>query len=287
MTQLENGHCPAEGGKAATTTRVTRRRLRWAAGVLASLLLAAVLGMRRTNPDSAASLTQVDQALWDEILRQYVDDEGKVAYEQLAEHGRQKLDRYMAQLAQANPAAMTRPGRLALWINAYNAGIVAAVLKGFSPETLLSRARLFRWYTFPVAGRLRTPDEIENKILRRQFHEPRIHFALVCGATSCPKLRREAYRGNRIDQQLDEQARRFINDPSRNRIDPTSGQVALSSIFDWFAPDFAAAAGSVGNFVARYVHTPQQAALLRRRDIQFKYLRYDWALNVQRGQRVS
>jgi hypothetical protein len=135
-----------------------------------------------------------------------------------------------------------------------------------------------------VAGRERTLDEIENEILRGRFRDPRIHVALVCGATSCPRLRREAYRGDRLDAQLDDQARWFVNDGSRNVVDLIARTVALSSIFKWFAPDFGGEAG-VRAFVARYVGWPDQAALLRQDDVPVRYLDYDWTLNAQPGQR--
>ncbi|MBI5504054.1 MAG: DUF547 domain-containing protein [Deltaproteobacteria bacterium] len=216
-------------------------------------------------------------------MKQYVDDEGLVAYHRIATEGRSELDNYLAWVAAADPAAMAPHDQLAFWINTYNAGIIDAVLRDYSPESVLSRARLFRWYSFPAAGKTRTPDDIEQQILRKQFHEPRIHFALVCGATSCPKLRREAYRGDQLDRQFDDQARRFINDRARNRIDVTRRTIELSSIFEWFAADFAAAAGSVTAFVARYVDSPQQAAVLKEYGDQIRFLRYDWTLNAQRA----
>ncbi len=224
---------------------------------------------------------RLDHAAWDRILKRYVDEEGRVAYGDLEANGRDELDRYLSQLGNADLAGATEADRIAFWINAYNAAVVAAVVRGYSPESRLSRLKLFRWYKFPVAGKDRTLHEIEHEILRKRFREPRIHFALVCASTSCPKLRREAYRGEDLDRQLDDQARRFVNDPRRNQIDAATGVVELSSIFEWFAEDFAAAAGSVGEFVAWYVDSPAEAALLRRQGEDLRFLVYDWTLNKQ------
>lgn len=236
---------------------------------------------------AAAGLqTSGDPGLWDQILRRYVDENGMVAYRTLAADGRTELDRYIAQLSEANPAALPLPEQLAFWINAYNAAIISGILQGYSPETALSRARFFRWYSLPIAGKNRTPNEIEHDILRRQFNDPRIHFAIVCGARSCPTLRREAYRGDRLDPQLEDQARRFINDPSKNHLDPTRGPIALSSIFHWFESDFVAAKGSIGNVVAQYADTSQEAKKLRSHRNQFEFIDYDWGLNAQEGQRL-
>ncbi len=228
-----------------------------------------------------------DHRNWDRLLHEYVDDQGRVAYQCLAAEGRSDLARYLDEVAAANPDRMSEKEQLAFWINAYNAGIVAAVLRQHSPETALSRLQLFRWYAFRVAGKERTPDEIEHEILRQRFTEPRIHFALVCAARGCPKLRREAYTGERLEEQLDDQARRFINDPARNVIDPARNRVQVSSIFDWFDADFAAANGSTVQFIARYLADPEQRELLQRRDVRIEYLPYDWTLNAQKGQGYS
>ncbi|MBI3767249.1 MAG: DUF547 domain-containing protein [Deltaproteobacteria bacterium] len=169
-------------------------------------------------------------------------------------------------------------------MNAYNAGVVAAVLEGYSAEGIFARRSLFKGYTFPVAGRPRTLDEIEHDIVRPRFHDPRTHFALVCASSRCPKLRRAAYEPATLDAALDEAARRFINDPTRNVIDPARGIVRLSAIFDWFGEDFAAAAGSAQAFVSRYVATDAERELLRRQDT-LTFLDYDWTLNAQPRQR--
>jgi len=260
-----------------------RPRCRWNRVVAAVVIGGLLLGIREVG--ALSSPAGFDHQIWDRLLREYVDDEGRVDYQCLAAEGRSDLARYLDQVAAVDPEKMSDKDKLAFWINAYNAGIVAAILQQYSPETALSRLQLFRWYAFPVAGKRRTADEIEHEILRQRFTEPRIHFALVCAARSCPKLRREAYIGDRLDEQLDDQARRFINDPARNVIDPARGRVQLSSIFDWFGSDFAAADGSVVEFIARYVVNPEHRKLLQRRDVRIEYLPYDWALNAQEGQR--
>lgn len=256
------------------------------AGLLLACGLATtlILAPRPMRAQSEAP-TSFDHGAWDGILKKYVDADGLVAYKRLGDRDREQLDAYVASLADAKPQQMGEHERLAFWINAYNAGIVAAILGGHSPESALSRVQLFRWYTFRVAGEERTPNELEHEILRKEFREPRIHFALVCGATSCPKLRREAYRGDVLDQQLDDQARRFINDPARNRIDPDTG-IRLSSIFDWFESDFAASRGSVADFIAHYLDDHRAEALRQSRD-RIEFLDYDWTLNAQRASEAA
>lgn len=211
----------------------------------------------------------------DRILREYVDRQGRVAYRDLEQRSGAQLRAYLAALAEADPTDLDEPERIAFWINAYNAAVINGVLQGYDAEGLIARKRFFSWYGFRVARAERTLEEIEHEILRKQFSEPRIHFALVCASTSCPVLRREAYRGGALDAQLDDQARRFLGDRSRNRIG--DGELALSKIFEWFREDFEKAAGSVREFIRRYREIPPDAELT--------YLDYDWTLNAQPGQR--
>ena len=243
-------------------------------------LLAAATVLVFTRPSSAA----VDHSAWTALLARYVDDDSRVAYHDLQTRDRSALESYLTSLAQAQVEGMSEAEEKAFWINAYNAMIVSGVVQGYTAESLLGRKRFFSWYSLPIAGEERSPDDIEHKILRKKFHDPRSHFAIVCASTSCPQLRREAYVAERLEQQLDEATRIFINDPARNRID--SRQVALSQIFQWFADDFVHNAGSVVGFVQHFVDDDKKSMLTAKKDA-LQYLEYNWTLNAQEGQRVS
>ena len=130
--------------------------------------------------------------------------------------------------------------------------------------------------------------------MRKQFSEPRIHVALVCAAMSCPPLRTEPYYGNRLDEQLDDQSRKFLNSPKGLKLDKDRQSIKPSKIFDWFKEDFAdwgsAAAPSnqqpprrgVLMFLAQYVDDLEaKDARLYKID---GYLDYDWSLNEQSHQ---
>jgi hypothetical protein len=225
----------------------------------------------------------VDHGPWSALLARYVDDNGRVAYRNLFTEDRATFEKYLTTLAQARTEGMSEADDKAFWLNAYNAVIVSGVLQGHTAEGVLARKRLFSWFTVPVAGKSRSPDEIEHQILRKQFHDPRIHFAIVCASSSCPKLRREAYVPERLDLQLDEATRAFVNDPSRNRIEPQ--RLGLSRIFEWFADDFMRDSGSVSAFVQRFVDGDKKTILSEKADA-LRYLDYDWTLNAQEGQRV-
>ena len=179
-----------------------------------------------------------------------------------------------------------RNDRIAFWINAYNAFTVRLILDHYPVTSIRKIGWLplaaFRERFIPMPGlkgRTISLDEIEDDTLRAQFREPRIHFALVCAARSCPPLRGEAYRGADLDRQLDDQARAFLNDVTKNRIDAKTKTLYLSSIFDWFGGDFEAAAGTVPDYIAQYVGGHD----LRLSAYRIEYLDYDWALNQRRG----
>ena len=209
------------------------------------------------------------------MLGLFVDANGRVAYRRLQTQMSAELDAYLKSLETVDPSTLSEREQIAFWINAYNARVIRGILDGYRADGFLARQRFFSWYSFPLAGKKRSLGEIEHEILRKQFAEPRIHFALVCASTSCPKLRREVYRGDQLDAQLDDQTRRFLSDPSRNQIGP-GDKIKLSSIFDWFEEDFVTSAGSVPAYLAQYRSVQD--------DPEIDYLEYDWTLNAQPGE---
>lgn len=228
---------------------------------------------------SAAAQT-FDQTSWDALLKASVKG-GRVDYAALKSDAR--LAQHVERLAAFDPATLpTREARLAFWINAYNALAIHGVLRHWpglkSVQDPYPDFGFFKRPDFRVGGRTLSLDQIEHEIVRKTFAEPRIHAALNCASVSCPSLRAEAYRAEVLDRQLDEQMRAFVNDPSRNRIDAASGEVALSSLFDWFNGDF----GDLTVFLGRYLDPPKQAAVKAAVAAgRVKFLPYDWALNAR------
>jgi len=126
----------------------------------------------------------VDHRLWGTLLHRYVDQNGRVAYRDLRTRDYTSFAEYLKLLAEAKVEGMSETEEKAFWINAYNAIIIQGVLNGHTTESFLSRKRLFSRYALSLAGRERTPDEVEHQILRKKFRDPRVHFALVCASTS-------------------------------------------------------------------------------------------------------
>lgn len=233
--------------------------------------------------EPAAASGIMDHAAFSALLERYVDTEGRVAYRDLAADGRPALERYLAELATAAPDGWPRADRIAFWINAYNAAILRAVLDGYSAERVWSRYALFYRFTQPIAGEPRTPDRIENRILR-PAGEHRIHFALVCASTSCPTLRRHAWTGAGLDGDLEAAAVRFVRDPARNHIRTGEPTIRISPIFQWYRDDFGGSDDTVRAVLARYADEPERRYLLEQQPA-VAYLDYDWTLNAQPGQR--
>lgn len=222
---------------------------------------------------------------WTAILVQYVRD-GSVDYRGLADHGQPALNAYLSALSAASPAesGWTREQRLAFWMNAYNAFTIRLILDHYPLPSIRSIGILplaaFRMKFIPL-GAGRTPislNVIENGILRKQFQDARVHFAIVCASKSCPALHREGYRSSVLDQQLDAAVRAFLDDPSKNRWDPASRTLYLSSIFKWFRDDFERSGRTLPAFVGHYLRQPD-AADLERGEVRVAFLNYDWSLN--------
>jgi hypothetical protein len=228
-----------------------------------------------------------DHAAWTRLLQRFVRD-GLVDYRGLKAEAAGELDAYLRELASVSPAhydIWTRNEQIAFWINAYNASAIRLVLDHYPLRSIRSIGLLpgaaFRKSFIPMEPLRRRKlalDTIEHDILRGEFHEPRIHFAIVCASQSCPVLRDEAYRASDLDSQLDGAARRFVRDPRRNRFDTATRTFHASSIFKWSHEDFERSAGSLSSFMARYADEPAADAL-RAGDARIDHLDYDWSLN--------
>ena len=171
--------------------------------------------------------------------------------------------------------------KLAFWINAYNILAIDLVARSYPVASIKELGSLLRpvWkrQAGTIDGREVTLDEIEHRILR-PLGDPRIHGAIVCASLSCPPLRREPYRGESLDAQLDDNARRWLADPRKGvAVDPGTRTLRVSSIFEWFAEDFEAEDGVLA-FIERF--GPEEArALVREGGVRIRHLDYDWSLN--------
>ena len=199
---------------------------------------------------------------------------------------------YLLLLARTDPATLPREERLAFWINAYNAYTIALINTHGERKSIrnINRALgLFKglgpWNEkiAVVGGIAYGLDHIEQKIIRPEFGEPRIHFALVCAAIGCPPLRSEAYTGRRLEAQLDDQARIFLlQSPGKNRVDVATATVSVSNIFSFndYAKDFGGSREGVARYIARFYPAGAEREMLERGTWKrWVVTEYDWGLN--------
>lgn len=187
-----------------------------------------------------------------------------------------------------------RPHQIAFWINLYNALILHGVIRYKVSGSMLRDIGFFRRIAYNVGGMRFSADDIEHGVLRGnrrhpylpflQFArddprlmmsiedpDPRVHFALVCGARSCPLI--SAYDGEQLDTQLDQAAAAFINGIGA-QFDPGGPTLSLSRIFKWYAGDFGGREGAL-RLVKEYLDIPEDIAGAR-----IRYLPYDWSVNA-------
>ena len=229
------------------------------------------------HPSNPIIATEFSHNLFDQTLRAHVND-GVVNYPGYAADPR--LTQYLERLNRLDPTTLpSKNDRLAFWINTYNAFAIKGILDGYSPKGLTGQYKYFVNRDYMVGGAKINLYAVERDILIPRFREPRIHFAIVCASRSCPKLRSWAFITDKIEEQLDDSARLFINDPTRNLFDREHKIAYLSKIFDWFTEDFVSHSGSLNKYVAQYVDDPQLAQELAKDSYEVKFLEYDWNLN--------
>jgi len=249
----------------------------------------------QTTQALVASSDPLSYEGYETVLRTYVNADGLVDYPALQVNP-QGLKDFVAQLRSVSPdtyAAWSENEKIAFLINVYNAITLESIinqnpLKGSIKDIF----GVWNFNKHTVMERSLTLDNIEHDILRKDFQEPRIHAALVCAAISCPPLRQEPYTGENLDEQLDDQVRKWLSSPTGLQIDRTQNRVAISSIFDWFGKDWqtkyaiegtftgSAKERSALNFISNYVN-PEDKEYLEQGNYKLNYLNYDWSLNRQ------
>ena len=237
---------------------------------------------------------EFDSSSWDRVLKQYVTEQGRVDYAALKAHP-EDLNRYVRMLGERSPLSHpadfpTRQSKLAYWINAYNAFVVQGVVNAWPTDSVRSIHALYGFFwrgKFTAGGERYTLWHIENQFLRKQLPEPRIHFALVCAANSCPRLSRTAYTAENTGRQLEEAARFYFTESRNLTIEVAGNRVWLSKIMDWYRADFEswARAHRPGSsqplleYVKVYAAPGKAQALASLQNPKISFYEYDWGIN--------
>ncbi len=246
----------------------------------------AAIAMSVTAAGAAAS-QGFDHGAFDALLRKHVIN-GMVNYD--AFKAAPEFGAYLKTLAATDPATLPRDEQLAFWINAYNAYTIQLIVSHNETESIRNiNKTLFLKLKGPwaeplakVGGKDYTLDDIEHRIIRPTYKEPRIHFALVCAAMGCPPLRSEAYTGAKLDAQLDDQGVQFIlKSPNKNRVDVASRTLNHSMIFGYYKEDFGGTIQGSAKFMAKWFPDGLDKQLLLSGDFKAVQTDYDWTLNSQ------
>ena len=252
-----------------------------------------------------------DYSNFAETLKINVDDVGMVNYRNLKAQP-QKLQAFVTALSDVERKDFDKWSdneKIAFWLNAYNALTLKAIIDNYPIKSSFFKSRIYPknsirqiagvWdkITFKVMRHNLTLSHIEHKILRVKFNEPRIHIAMVCAALGCPPLRNEPYTGDKLQEKLDDQIRRFLANSAKFKIERVNDRLYLSQIFKWFANDFIKKYGikknlgrhnkgesAVLNFIASYLGKAQKDYVLTGK-FKIKYLKYDWSLNEQQAKK--
>ncbi len=214
-------------------------------------------------------LEAFDHSNYNELLTQYVSKEGIVNYEGFKSNWG-ILRNYIKALGEQLPEdSWSQENQLAYWMNAYNAMTIDLILRNYPLSSIKDIKNPWDQRFWKLGEKYYNLNQIEHQILRK-MGDARIHFGINCASFSCPPLLNEAFTAQKVDAQLDDLARRFINDTQRNTI--TANNIQVSKIFSWFAKDFKTD-GSLIDFLNKYSETTISPKAKK------KYKEYDWTLN--------
>ncbi len=213
----------------------------------------------------------LEHTKWTAVLQQYVNAQSRMDYVRLKSDGNGDLDRYLAEIGKPWPGNMDADATKAALINAYNALTVRWIVSNYPVASIWRTQGPFRIARHKVDGKLESLDSIETRL--RNMGDPRIHGALVCAARSCPPLRREAYTKRALSDQLDDNFRAWLAEPSRNEFLPAKQLAKVSKIFQWYAADFQKIGGAPA--VLERFAPPNSFAIWNK----LEYQKYNWGLN--------
>lgn len=278
---------------------VSWRRAGVAAVALAGVILVSAPGHAAPSADlwprwqahDAASTQRIDHQEWDQLLSTYLrtgsDGVNRVDYAGLKRTDRPSLEAYLSRLSETPISRFNRNEQFAYWVNLYNALTVKVIVDHFPVKSIRDidiSPGLFAngpWGAklVTVEGEKLSLDDIEHRILRPIWRDPRIHYAVNCAAIGCPNLNPVAFTADNTEPMLDKAAVAYVNDPRGARFD--GNDLVVSSIYAWFEEDFGGSEAGVLRHIKRYARPPLSGLLEGRDD--YSDHTYDWSLNGVSG----
>ncbi len=235
--------------------------------------------------------TEPDYSAWTAVLKKYYDPAKGMDYAALKAGDAATIQKLRQDLGKVNVAALNKKQQQAYWMNLYNINVIGTIIENYPVKSIRDistdflKFNVFKTPRVPFGSGKISLNDIENDKIREGFKDPRIHFAINCAAKSCPPLRTEAFVGDRVDAQLDDQARNFLNGPLGARFSKKGNtlEIRTTKIMSggfWFGKDFENWGGGKAAFIRRYVPAEKQKMIDDAKGkIDFDYDDYNWELN--------
>jgi len=242
----------------------------------------------RWQEHDSESTATIDHSAWADFLDGYLsrgpNGVNRFAYGRVDARDHKALKRYIEDLGATRISAHNRDEQFAFWANLYNALTIDVVLDHWPVETIRDidiSPGLFSdgpWgkKLLAVEGTELTLNEIEHRILRPIWQDPRVHYAVNCASIGCPNLRPEPFTGAKLEQQLDDAARTYVNHPRGATV--RDGELIVSSIYTWFQEDFGGDDAGVIAHLRQHAEPELDEQLAQVSSISDD--RYDWAINA-------
>eukprot|EP00656_Telonema_subtile_P050407 TRINITY_DN6517_c0_g1_i1.p1 TRINITY_DN6517_c0_g1~~TRINITY_DN6517_c0_g1_i1.p1 ORF type:complete len:339 (+),score=77.34 TRINITY_DN6517_c0_g1_i1:108-1124(+) len=245
--------------------------------------------------DAPSGVSPPRHQLWSSILSRHVRKSSirgiptnTLDYTGLASD--EEFPQYLAQLALGDALeGLSHNEQLATWVNAYNALCAGLIVQFYQREgslpssitKLTSSAKGACWDqpAGMVGGKMYTLAEIEHQVVRQQWRSPRVHACLVCASTSCPDLREEAYEGDQLQQQMEQQMSTWLDNSLKGASMMDPDELVLSRIFLWYYKDFGDDRFDVIDYLGPLCEGNAELRGLKETPSRLSYFPYDWGLN--------
>ncbi|WP_135382223.1 DUF547 domain-containing protein [Vibrio tasmaniensis] len=196
------------------------------------------------NQSNETNLEQVSHQDWQQFLDNYLVKQGQhtlVRYQTVSSSDKTKLKQYISRLEQIEPLDYPKAEQYAYWVNLYNAVTVDLILDAYPIKSITKLGGLFSFGPWGddvvvVNGKSLTLNDIEHRILRPIWQDPRTHYAVNCASLGCPNLQPQAFTADKTDMLLELAASEYVN--SDKGVLVSKSKLQLSSIYEWFAVDF-------------------------------------------------
>lgn len=232
---------------------------------------------KKVKPVASSSMP-IQHDIWDDLMSEHVKSDGTVDYKGII-RDRAQFDQYIKLIEENHPNEKnwSRDESVAYWINAYNAFTVQLIVDNYPVASIKDIkggitfvSSIWDQKFITIEGHEYDLNNIEQGILRKYYKEPRIHFAVNCASISCPPLANFAFTGEQLQSQLDQMARSFLADQSKNIV--SSDHLQLSKIFNWYKSDFTDEL-NIKEYIDQFTDVEVSP------DAKISYLDYSWGLN--------